>query len=174
MLRSCLLHCPDERSTHLAALRFGHAALVLERAHGPGGVRGALLCLGRSGLHHLPILEEAQAWAELRVSDDPALRCRIYDHEGFAGQPAAEVRGAAYKAEPEMSPRFRRWFGSTLFLGGLLLTAYDWLYGFRFSWAAMIGTRLLLPGLLLLFIEAMVMLHASRQVKGNHTARRAV
>ena len=119
-----------------------------------------------------PSLADAERWSRARVAQDPALRCRIYDHDGLARPPVLEVRGSAYSAEAEMSPRFRRWCGSILFLGGLLLTAVDAMYDFRLSWPAMIGTRILLPGLLLLFIEAMVMLHTRSQGKGNLSTRR--
>ena len=59
----------------------------------------------------------------------------------------------SYKGESDLSPRFRRWVGSILFFGGLILTVIDWRADFRFVWPAMLGTRMLIPGFLLLITE---------------------
>ena len=118
-------------------------------------------------------LADAEAHANQQVADRPHLRCRIYDHHGFASQPIRELSGARHQAEPEMSPRFRRWVGSVLLFLGILLTAIDWAHDFKFSWPAMVGTRLLIPGLLLLFIEAMVILYARQKGQSSTTQRSA-
>jgi hypothetical protein len=104
-------------------------------------------------------LNEAEAFATAEVARRPALRCTIYDHHGLIGAPLRDIRGSKFKAESEISPRFRRWGGSVLFLGGLILIMVDWLHDFRFSWPAMIGVRMLILGSILLVTEAMVVLH---------------
>jgi hypothetical protein len=110
-------------------------------------------------------LTEAEAHAKEQVAQRPALRCRIYDHHGFAGQPIREFRGTAYKVEGEISARFRRWAGSILFFGGIGLIVFDWINDFKLSWPAMIGIRLFFPGLFLLMTEAIITLHTMRQKK---------
>jgi hypothetical protein len=96
----------------------------------------------------------------------PGLRCRIYDDRGFVGPPILEVRGQQYKEESGISPRFRRWFGSLLFFGGLALIIVDWSVDFRLTWPATIGVRMLIPGLILLVTEVILVLVAKR--KGIH------
>jgi hypothetical protein len=105
-------------------------------------------------------LAEAKEYAEAQVALKPELRCRIYDHLGFVGSPLLEVRGQHYKGESEMSSRFRRWFGSALFFGGLALVIVDWSVDFKLTWPATIGMRLLIPGLILLVTEVSLVLHA--------------
>jgi hypothetical protein len=112
-----------------------------------------------------PSLEEAEACAREQTAAQPALRCRIYDHHGFIGKPLREVRGSTYKGEGELSARFRRWVGSGLFLGGILLIFIDWRADFSLSWPAMVGIRMVIPGLVLLVMEAMIIVHARRQSK---------
>jgi hypothetical protein len=107
-------------------------------------------------------LEDAVAYAEQQATLRPTVRFRIYNHNGFIGAPIREIRGAQYRDRSEISPRFRRWVGSILFFGGLILTLADWNVGFRFLWPSMLGTRMLMPGATLLFIEAMIVLHARR------------
>ena len=117
-------------------------------------------------------LIEAEDYAREQVAQRPALRCRIYDHHGFAGQPIREFSGSSFKGESELSPRFRRWVGSFLFFGGLILVAVDWSYDFRLSWPATIGIRMLFPGLILLVTETVLILLAKR--KKEHASRRTV
>lgn len=104
-------------------------------------------------------LQDAVNYAESQVEERPALRCTIYDSHGLAGAPVREIKGKTYKGPSDISPRFRRWAGSILFFGGVGLTALDWSQDFRMSWPAMIGTRMLIPGLTLLVIEALIALH---------------
>ena len=111
-------------------------------------------------------LDEAVAHAKASVQEQPGLRCRIYDHQGFAGAPLREYSGSRFKGNLDLSPRFRRWVGSTLFFGGIFLTLLDWHSDFKLAWPAMLGTRMLIPGLVLLFIEAAVVLYA-RHNKAN-------
>jgi hypothetical protein len=109
-------------------------------------------------------LPEAETYAKEQVTKRPDLRCRIYDHQGFVGKPIREFKGRSYKGDSDLSPRFRRWVGSTLFFGGLILTIVDWQADFRFVWPAMIGTRMLIPGLLLLITEAVIVFYAKRNM----------
>lgn len=115
-------------------------------------------------------LPEAESYAKEQIALHPDLRCRIYDHHGFVGEPLREFRGATYKGDSDLSPRFRRWAGSILFFGGLILTLIDWRANFRFVWPAMIGTRMILPGLLLLLTEAIIVFYAKRRTP--HTAEK--
>jgi hypothetical protein len=106
---------------------------------------------------------DAQEYAKAQVALKPELRCRIYDHRGFVGPPLLEVRGQKYKGESEISPRFRKWFGSALFFGGLALILVDWSVDFRLTWPATIGMRLFISGLVLLATEVALILHAKRK-----------
>ena len=112
-------------------------------------------------------LTDAEQYASEQIEVDPCLRCRIYDHHGFIGAPIRELRGKQYIAPSDITPRFRRWAGSILFFGGIILTIIDWITAFRLGWPAMIGTRMMVPGFVLLFIEAMIMLQASRHPHGS-------
>jgi hypothetical protein len=113
-------------------------------------------------------LADAERYAAEQVALDPTLRCRIYDHRGFIGAPIRELRGKQFVADSDITPRFRRWCGSILFFGGIILTIIDWAGDFKRGWPAMIGTRMMVPGFVLLFIEAMVMLQAKHHPHGPH------
>ena len=119
-----------------------------------------------------PDLTSAEAHAQQQVQQRPSLRCRIYDHQGFVGAPIREIRGTQFKGEHDLTPRIRRWLGSIFFFGGLILIGFDWSTDFRLSWPGLIGSRLIIPGLLLLFTEAMIALYAkraSRDTAGGHS-----
>jgi hypothetical protein len=105
-------------------------------------------------------LSGAEVYAREQIAERPHLRCRIYDHQGFIGAPVREFKGCSFKGEGEISSRFRRWGGSVLFFGGLFLTAIDWYYDFELSWPSIIGMRIVIPGLILLFTEVLFILHA--------------
>ena len=108
-------------------------------------------------------LGEAEAYAREQIVQQPFLRCRIYDHHGFVGAPIVEVVGSAYRGDRDLSPRVRRWLGSALFFGGLGLVLLDWSTDFHLSWPALVGSRLLIPGLLLLVTEGLILLHAKQK-----------
>lgn len=110
-------------------------------------------------------LEDAVSYAQQQVKERHDLRCTIYDHRGFVGAPLKDIRGCEFKDKETLSPRFRRWAGSILFLGGFILTVIDWRTNFALSWPAMIGTRIIVPGFALLFIEAIDQLNAKRHRK---------
>jgi hypothetical protein len=116
-----------------------------------------------------PSMQEAETYAKEQTALHPELRCTIYDSNGFVGAPLRDIRGIDYKDKGEISARFRRWCGSILFFGGLILTLADWSVDFRYLWPSALGTRMLMPGLVLLFTEAMVMWYASRHKKTNHS-----
>jgi hypothetical protein len=103
-------------------------------------------------------LQEAINYAQEWVERHTDLRCAIYDDQGLVGSPIREIRGRDYK-DGELSARFRRWLGSLLFFGGSFLTIFDWTKDFRLLWPSTLGTRLLMPGFTLLFVEAMIVLH---------------
>ncbi len=108
-------------------------------------------------------LTEAEEHARQQVRLLPTLRCRIYDQEGLGREPVREIRGSEHKGESEISARFRRWGGSVLFFGGLGLTILDWSKDFSLSWPAMIGTRMMPVGLILLVTELVVVIEARRK-----------
>jgi hypothetical protein len=110
-------------------------------------------------------LREAEGFADDAVKQDPKLRCRIYGAEGFVGAPVREIRGAEYKGEGEISAKMRRWGGGGLLGVGLVLMAVDWASGFRLSWPALVGSRFLIPGAVLLITEALVMLNAKQKAR---------
>ena len=110
-------------------------------------------------------LEEAVTYAQWQVKERPALRCTVYGHEGLVGAPIRDIRGCEFKDRDVLSARFRRWVGSILFFGGLILIAIDWRSDFELSWPGMVGTRMIVPGFVLLLIEAYSLLKARREGK---------
>lgn len=117
----------------------------------------------------LPSLRDAESFAHEQVLLHPTLLCRVFDHHGFVGAPAAEIAGKGYKGHNDITPRFRRWVGSLLFFGGSILFITDWVANFRFDWPSVLGSRLIIPGLILLVTEALVMLHNRRKVEAGKT-----
>ncbi len=115
-----------------------------------------------------PSLDDAEAYARQRVEVHPELRCTVYDARGFVGAPLRDIRGEEYKDKSGLSSRFRRLVGSTLFFGGLGLFVFDWSVDFQYLWPSMLGSRMLIPGALLLFTEAMVLLYAHQQKRHQH------
>jgi hypothetical protein len=106
-----------------------------------------------------PDLFTAEAYAQQQVLIRPTLRCSIYDAQGFIGPPLRDVRGAEYK-HGEMSARFRRWAAAILFFGGGGLLTLDWANNFALDWPSLIGTRMLIPGLILAVMEIGLTVHA--------------
>ena len=101
-----------------------------------------------AGVPHCTVfgsLAETEAYAEEQLAAKPDLQYRIYDHHGFARHPIRELRGRNYKAPSEISPRVRRWLGSAMLGGGLLLVLFDWSKNVALSWPAMLGVRMLRP-----------------------------
>ena len=105
----------------------------------------------------------AEDFAERQVALYPRLRCRIYDHHGLANHPLRELTGAHFKHESDLSPRLRRWIGSILLFGGMLLFAIDWIADFRFGWPSMVGSRVAPTGLVLLFIDVGILLNRAQR-----------
>lgn len=110
-----------------------------------------------------PSLATAEAFVTQQVALCPRLRCRIYDRHGLANPPLRELAGAEFKHESDLSPRLRRWIGSILLFGGMLLFAVDWLANFRFGWPSMVGSRMIPTGLVLLFIDAGILLNRAQR-----------
>jgi hypothetical protein len=108
-------------------------------------------------------LADAEDYAEQQVALLPILGCRIYDHNGLGRPPIREIRGVEYRGEEEISPRFRRWWGYCLFLGGAVLLIVDWRADFGLLWPAMFATRMMPIGLLLLVIELVLFIEARRK-----------
>jgi hypothetical protein len=108
-------------------------------------------------------LADAEEYATQQVALLPTLGCRIYDHHGLGREPIREIRGSKYKGEKEMSPRFRRWWGYGLFLGGMVLLVVDWRADFGLLWPAMFATRMMPVGLLLLVTELVIFIEARRK-----------
>lgn len=114
-------------------------------------------------------LPEAEAYAQQQVAEEPTLRTRIYDHHGLIGEPIREFYGTAYKGPRDMSPTVRRWIGSVLLFGGAAMMLFDWSKDFKLSWPGLIGSRLIIPGLILLVTE--VLIHANKIQKSRAAAR---
>jgi hypothetical protein len=148
----------DERvhpSTWNERMKPGEYAVHYSSFQGPGAVSPYCTVFGS--------LAEAEAHAASETSRRPELRCRVYDHEGLGRQPLREFKGSGYKEEAGIGLRFRRWGRSVLFFGGLILTIIDWRSDFELSWPAMVGTRLLAPGLVLLVTEAVIVITAKHR-----------
>lgn len=112
-------------------------------------------------------LSAAVDYSTAEVARRPGLRCRIYDHNGFTGAPLREIKGSKFRDNTDISARFRRWVGSFLFFGGALLAGVDWAVDFRWLWPSMLGTRMLMPGSILLMTELIIQVnawHRRRQV----------
>lgn len=95
----------------------------------------------------------AEAWSKAKVSSLPELRCRIYDSHGMASQPV-EIRDPRYARTDGFSRKTSTRIGVGLLAVGTALCVAEWVSDFHLSWAAMVGTRLLPAGLLLLVTEA--------------------
>jgi hypothetical protein len=114
---------------------------------------------GSSTCAIFPSLPEAEAFAAQQVADTPTLRCRIYDHQGFIGEPLREFAGAGFRGGTGLSPRYLRILGLTLLLVGVTLFTVDWLASFRFGWPGFIGARLLIFGLVVTAFALLTRLH---------------
>ncbi len=108
-------------------------------------------------------LAEAEEHAAAQVLLHPALRCRIYTEEGLGRPPVREICGEEHQGDSELSASFRRWAGSILFFGGLVLIVLDWSHDFRLSWPATIGARALPVGLILLLTECVILYGTKRR-----------
>lgn len=110
-------------------------------------------------------LKEAEAYATDEVARRPGLRCRIYDSHGLAGAPIREFRGKDFRDRNDISPLFRRWGGGVLFFGGLLLFCADWAVDFRWLWPSAVGSRMILPGAVLVVTEVFIQLYEHHRRK---------
>jgi hypothetical protein len=106
---------------------------------------------------------EAEEHARQETALWPSLRCRIYGAEGLGGPPIKELKGSDYRGDSEMSARFRRWCGATLFVGGLGLILFDSIHDFNRGWPATIGMRAFPAGLILLVTEAVIVWEHKRK-----------
>jgi hypothetical protein len=108
-------------------------------------------------------LAEAEAHAVAEVGKDPVLLCRIYDQQGLAGRPVREIRGAQYKGESEISARFRRWGGSILLVGGILLWVVDANSDMKMGWPSAVAARIAPLGVILLVTELVIVIDGRRR-----------
>lgn len=106
-----------------------------------------------------PTLPAAEAFAAEQVAAHPDLRCRIYDHQGFIGEPIREFAGTAFRSNTGLSPRYLRILGLTLLIAGIILFTVDWANKFRFGWPGFLGARLLIFGLLVTAFALLTRLH---------------
>lgn len=83
------------------------------------------------------------AWNEQMAPDDFAVHCKKLK-KTFPGSSAA---GADR----------HRW------VAGLVLTVMDWAGGFRLTWPAVVGSRMVDPGAVLLVTEVLVILNARQR-----------
>jgi hypothetical protein len=108
-------------------------------------------------------LAEAEAHAAARVAEEPTLRCRIYDQRGLAEQPVREIRGSLHKGESELSARFRRWGGTILLVGGIVLWVMDSNSDMKMGWPSAVAARIAPLGLILLATELVIVIEARRK-----------
>lgn len=108
-------------------------------------------------------LPEAEAHATAQVAQHPAMRCRIYTHEGLGYPPVREIVGPDFRDNSGLSASFRRWTGSILFFGSILLLLLDWYYDFNLGWPMVISIRAFPTGLILLLTELVILYAARRQ-----------
>jgi hypothetical protein len=94
----------------------------------------------------------------------------VYDAHGIVGAPLFEVAGKDYKGESNLST-FRRWVGGVLFVVGSILFSIDVVQDYRLLWPSTIGSRMALPGAVLLLTEGLVMLTARHNAKLKAAAR---
>jgi hypothetical protein len=106
-----------------------------------------------------PSLPEAEAFAAEQVAAAPTTRCRIYDHQGFIGEPLREFAGAGFRSNTGLSPRYLRILGLSMLSTGILLFAFDWANSFRFGWPGFLGARLLIFGLVVTAFALLTRLH---------------
>jgi hypothetical protein len=116
-----------------------------------------------------PSLADAEAHANEYVTLHPDIRCRVYDSHGMVGAPLFEISGKSYKGESNLS-QFRRWVGGVLFVVGSILFLVDVFQDYRLLWPSTIGSRMLLPGAVLLVTEGLVVLTARHNAKKKATA----
>ncbi len=114
-------------------------------------------------------LADAEAYANEYVALHTDVRCRVYDAHGMVGAPLFEVAGKSYKGESNLS-QFRRWVGGVLFIVGSILFTIDVLQDYRLLWPSTIGSRMLIPGALLLLTEGLVVLTAWHNAKKKAAA----
>ncbi len=123
------------------------------------GTEGAANCRVFSSL------EQAENFARQQVALRPDLRARIYGHEGFIGAPVSQLTGASFKGERDLSPRVRRWLGIGFLAVGSGLVVWDWSTGFRMTWPGVVGSRLLIPGAILVVTEFLIWLTARQRAR---------
>ena len=117
-----------------------------------------------------PSLPEAETFAAAHTASTPTIRCRIYDHQGFIGEPLSEFSGSDFRSNTGLSPRYLRILGVMLLVVGVTLFSIDWLNGFRFGWPGFLGARLLVFGLL---VTAFALLSHLHQLQKNRARNRA-
>ena len=138
-----------------AVLYSGTQPQVVRREDKSGGGAPACTVFGS--------LAEAEAHAAARVAEEPTLRCRIYDQRGLAEQPVREIRGALHKGESELSARFRRWGGTILLVGGIVLWVMDSNSDMKMGWPSAVAARIAPLGLILLATELVIVIEARRR-----------
>lgn len=109
-------------------------------------------------------LAEGEQYAREAVAAQPKMIARIYDRRGMVGAPLAEFAGSQANRS-EISAKFRRWGGGSLFVVGVLLGAAELISGMRINWAGMLAARLIPVGVILLLTELGLVLGARRERK---------
>lgn len=104
-------------------------------------------------------LAEAEAFAAEQIAREPNLRCRIYDHHGLGKAPLKELRGGDFRGDKDFSPKVRLALGLGLFGTGSILFAFDWVNDFRYTWPGVLGSRLVVPGLIVLVTDGIFRLN---------------
>ncbi|WP_263417496.1 hypothetical protein [Terriglobus albidus] len=109
-------------------------------------------------------MADAERYAREVVVLYPTMITRVYDRRGMVGAPLFEAHGAKAN-HSEISARFRRWAGGSLFGVGAALGLAEIISGFTINWAGMLAARLLPVGVVLLLTEAAIVVGARREQK---------
>jgi hypothetical protein len=97
-------------------------------------------------------LDEALDFAQARVDAEPTLRCDIYDSQGKANPPVANIVHQEHKTQEntEATGWKRIWFGAALIpLGGPMIV-YDWQHDWARIWPAFFGIQIVAAGVRLI------------------------
>ena len=131
-----------------------YAVMVADaRTGSPVGLDGSpVLDVNAAEVFVFANVGDAEAWGRAQVHRIPELRCRIYDHHGLADQPL-EIKDPRYQKHDGFSRKTSLRIGLGLVGTGVTLCVAEWISDFHLSWAAMVGTRLLPVGLLLLVTD---------------------
>lgn len=86
------------------------------------------------------------------VTDNPQLRCLVFDRRGRGGDPIA-VYEHPKLSTGELTGPFRRWFSATLITASIFLIWADWRSDFERMWPSILAWKLLTTALVFITWE---------------------